>query len=68
MATGSAGVALQGTQHPGGRILHDLALLIGQLGCAMLHNPGDPRQVMDHPWRQPLARREERMVLVCVVG
>jgi hypothetical protein len=64
----SAGVALQGTQHPGGRISHDLPLDVGQLCCAILHDPGDPRQVMDHPWREPLARRQERIRLVCVVG
>jgi hypothetical protein len=68
MATSSAGVVLQGTQHPGGRIAHELPLLVGQLCRAILHNPGDPRQVLDHPWREPLARRQERMRLVRVVG
>jgi hypothetical protein len=68
MATSSAGVVLQGTQHPGGRIAHELPLLVGQFCCAILHNPGDPRQVLDHPWREPLARRQERMRLVRVVG
>jgi hypothetical protein len=68
MATSSAGVVLQGTQHPVGRIVHDLPFLVGQLCCAILHNPGDPRQVMDHPWREPLARRQERMRLVRVRG
>ena len=68
MGTGSAGVVLQGMQHPGGRIAHDLPFLVGQLRCPILHDPGDPRQVMDHPWREPLARRQERMRLVPVLG
>jgi hypothetical protein len=68
VAISSDGVVLQGTQHPGGRIAHDLPLLVGQLCCAVFHNPGDPWQVMDHPWCEPLARRQERMRLVRVTG
>jgi hypothetical protein len=64
MATSSDGVVLQGAQHPSGRIAHDLPLLVGQLCCSVLHDPGDPWQVMDHPWREPLARRQERMLVV----
>ena len=60
VAISSNGVVLQGAQHPGGRIAHDLPLLVGQLCCAVFHNPGDPWQVMDHPWCEPLARRQER--------
>src|SRR4029453_3764894 len=68
MTTSSALVVLQGTKHPGGRIVHELSLLLGQLCCAILHNPGDSRQVMEHPWREPLARGQERMRLVRVLG
>src|SRR6266540_5250567 len=64
VAISSDGVVLQGVQHPSGRIAHDLPLLVGQLCCAVFHNPGDPWQVMDHPWCEPLARRQERMRVV----
>jgi hypothetical protein len=56
VAISSDGVVLQGGQHPSGRVAHDLPLLVGQLGCAVLHHPGDPWQVMDHPRCEPLAR------------
>jgi hypothetical protein len=61
----SDGVVLQGAQHPSGRIADDLPLLVGQLRGAVFHNPGDPWQVMDHPWCEPLARRQKRR---CVMG
>jgi hypothetical protein len=64
MATSSDGVVLQGVQHPSGCVVHDLPLLVGQLCCSVLHDPGDPWQVMDHPWGEPLARRQERMLVV----
>jgi hypothetical protein len=64
VAISSDGVVLQGTQHPSGGIAHDLPLLVGQLCCPVLHDPGDPWQVMDHPWRESLARRQERRLVV----
>jgi hypothetical protein len=64
LAISSDGVVLQGAQHPIGGIAHDLPLLVGQLFCPVLHDPGDPWQVMDHPWREPLAGRQERMLVV----
>jgi hypothetical protein len=38
----SDGVGLQGAQHPGGCVVHDLPLLVGQLCCAISNDPRDP--------------------------